>query len=167
MPNPSTLAADLEAELAEQHELLRNAKSKRGKGIILRRIREIEAELGIESQPYNSNGFGKQVPAEPPVAVDEIKRFDDLKQHLANTVRERAEALGWYKRDGGFTKQGLDEGLSYLIGAHTALTWLGEAGIGNLIFVASVRGVDEVLGIKRQREPDYVGKPFKATGRNE
>jgi hypothetical protein len=163
MPNPSTLAADLEAEL--DHELAVVADSTLSKATrekALRRVREIETELGLESEPYNSNGFGKRVEQ-----VDEDKRFDDFKDHLANAIRERAEALGWYKRDGGFTKQGLDEGLSYLIGAHTALTWLGEAGIGNLIFVASVRGVDEVLGIKRQREPDYVGKPFKVTGRNE
>jgi hypothetical protein len=92
MPNPSTLAADLEAELAEQHELLRNAKSKRGKGIILRRIREIEAELGIESQPYNSNDFGK-LPQR-----DEFER-DATSLQVGDAVRYRPDGLIQRLRD--------------------------------------------------------------------
>lgn len=63
MPNPSEMQRVEEEALSEKLAILRNQLShgmyrdKHTKETILRQIREVERELGVESSPYNSNSF--------------------------------------------------------------------------------------------------------------
>lgn len=55
MPNPNEMAR---LAYEEYYDLIKkNTLAKSDKEVVLRRIRELEAELGIESNNYNSGKF--------------------------------------------------------------------------------------------------------------
>lgn len=145
MPSASEMQRSLSEQYEEACDRANNLSlGKHSREQALREARSLAEELGIEGPPpVNGRPAGEQ-------KQDDERSYDKLKQKLAESLRERAEALGWYKKDGSFTQQGKDEGLSYLIGAHVALQFCGEHGVGNLIFLSSVRGVDDVLDLKRK-----------------
>jgi len=68
-----------------------------------------------------------------------------FRQTLKDNFNERANALGWRNAKGKLTKKGADEAMSWLVGVHVGLELAHHEGIGTLVWIASVRGVDEVL----------------------
>ena len=72
MPNPSTEAAILEAELVEQKTIALNRRgnySKSEREASLRRVRQLEEQLGLPSEPYNSNRFAAASPTTRPARI--------------------------------------------------------------------------------------------------
>lgn len=87
-------------------------------------------------------------------AQTETKDFRPDWQQLRREVRrlyeERRDAGVWDKKaDGTLTRKGADQAFDWLLGIHVGLTLSGDGGgLGPLVFLASVRGVEDATTIK-------------------
>lgn len=90
----------------------------------------------------------KSKPAAAPAERPALPDLDDnaaVKAYLRFLFRERGEAIGWFNSKGDLSKRGQDEALSWFIGVHCGLEMAGAKGLGPWVWLASVRGVQDLL----------------------
>lgn len=79
-------------------------------------------------------------------APDPLTVPKDALAALRASYKERRAANIWpTKRGGSLTKAGADAAFDWLVGASDALSAVGYKGLGGWLFVAMVRGPDEVM----------------------
>jgi hypothetical protein len=76
--------------------------------------------------------------------------FQALRRELRRLYEERRDNGIWPRNaKGELTKAGSAQAFDWLLGVHVGLTLSGdEAGLGPLVFLAAVRGVEDATSIK-------------------
>jgi hypothetical protein len=83
------------------------------------------------------------------MAQDFRDDWQALRREVRRLFEERRDAGVWPKnKDGNLSKAGSGMAFDWLLGIHVGLTLSGnEAGLGPLVFLASVRGVEDATTI--------------------
>jgi hypothetical protein len=90
------------------------------------------------------------MPNEATASIDYRDDYQALRRRVRELFEERRDAGVWpRKQDGTFTKAGADMSFDWLLGIHVGLTLTGsENGLGPMVLLASVRGVDDATTIR-------------------
>ena len=76
--------------------------------------------------------------------------WQQLRREVRRLYEERRDCGVWPKtKDGKLTKHGSVQAFDWLLGIHVGLTLSGDAaGLGPVVFMASIRGVEDVTTIE-------------------